>query len=143
MVGVTAGVVTVVVVNTVAAVVVSGDVVELFGALLAGGGLPVVTVGTWFVVGTVSSLVTAGGGGSVGAPVLVARVAPGFVGAVDTVEGGTEVVDVTRSVVDGSSACSAATVTSGCGVFGSAVTEVAPDGRRRPPAVCPTEPTWA
>jgi hypothetical protein len=128
VVGVTVVVVTALRCAVVAVVAGSCDVGELIGAL---------------VVGTVGSSVTTGGGGSVGAPIAVVRVAPGLVGAVDTVEGGTEVVDVTRSVVVVSSACSAATVTSGCGVFGSAVTEVAPEGRRSPPAVGPTEPTWA
>jgi hypothetical protein len=72
------------------------------------GGLPpaVVTLEPWVVAGSVSSPVTDGGGGSsaAGGPKagLVVRVAPVREGAVDTVEGETEVGDETRSLVVGS-----------------------------------------
>ena len=77
--------------------VVNGCNVDELVVVLMGGGelsLEVVTLEPWFVVDTVSSLVTDGG---------VVRVPPDLVGAVDTAAGGTEEVDGTRSLVLGSS----------------------------------------
>ena len=141
--------VTVVVVTVVAVVVAGCDVDELLGAFVGGGGLlaEVVTVGTWFVVGVLSRVVDVGDGstapGSSTDGGLVVRVGPDFRGKVDAVAGGTEVVDVTSSLVVVASSPPGATVVPGSGTLGSAVTEVAPEGRRMPAAEVPIDPTSA
>ena len=129
------------------ATVVTVDVEELLAALV-GGHLPpdVVTVVTWFVVGVVPAPVVDVGDGST-APGRstdggrVVRVGPDLGGTVDAAAGGAEVVDVTSSLVVGASSAPGAIVVPVAGTLGSAVTEVAPDGRRTPAAMPPPEPT--
>jgi hypothetical protein len=138
-----------VVVVTVVVLVVAGcDVEELIGVLLAGGEVADVGAVGARVVGAVGPRVVDVGGGLIlpGTPTdvgVVVCVGVGCDGEVDRVVGteslaGAVVVDAANPLVTAFSGPSKTVVSR---VLGSAVTELAPEGRRMPPAERRPEPT--